>query len=255
MIARAALGAPCHDASLCAGAVHLNQRHSCRYDELQPTMAGEIKTFFLNGATGRLEAILNAGNEHATHAALVCHPHPMFGGTMHNKVAFAAMKALNEFGFPVLRFNFRGAGLSEGEHDQGSGEKDDVRCALDWLQSEFHLPIVFAGFSFGAATGLPVACADPNVAALIALGTPVQTPERAREYGFLSHCAKPKLFVSGGRDQYAPRQDLERVLALAAEPRKLVLIEGADHFFAGRLDELRNVLREWLTATLPGASL
>ena len=92
------------------------------------------------------------------YAALVCHPHPLFGGTLHNKVVFHAMKALNSFGFPVLRFNFRGTGLSQGEHDHGRGEMDDVRAALDWLERNIHLPIVFAGFSFGAAVGLR-ACA------------------------------------------------------------------------------------------------
>jgi len=92
-----------------------------------------IKSLFLDGPAGRLEALLNAGAENATHAAVVCHPHPLFGGTLHNKVVFHTMKALNSFGFPVLRFNFRGAGLSQGEHDQGNGEVEDVRTALDWL--------------------------------------------------------------------------------------------------------------------------
>src|SRR5213592_2348528 len=97
------------------------------------TQSSSIRALFLSGPTGRLEALLNAGSESATHAALVCHPHPMFGGTLHNKVVFHAMKALNGFGFPVLRFNFRGAGLSHGEHDNGLGERDDVQTALDWL--------------------------------------------------------------------------------------------------------------------------
>ena len=101
------------------------------------------------------------------------HPHPLFGGTLHNKVVFHTMKALNSFGFPVLRFNFRGTGLSEGEHDHGNGEVDDVRTALDWLDAEYHLPLVFAGFSFGAAVGLRAACPDARVKALIGVGTPV----------------------------------------------------------------------------------
>ncbi|HZU23360.1 MAG TPA: alpha/beta hydrolase, partial [Terriglobales bacterium] len=110
-------------------------------------MAGEIKSFFITGPAGRLEALLNTGEANARYGALVCHPHPMFGGTMHNKVVYAAMKALNGFGFPVLRFNFRGAGLSEGEHNAGRGERDDVGAALEWLDGEFHLPVIFAGFS------------------------------------------------------------------------------------------------------------
>src|SRR5437763_15509697 len=131
-----------------------------------------IRSLFLKGPAGRLEALLNSGAENATHAALVCHPHPVYGGTMHNKVVFHSMKALNSFGFPVLRFNFRGTGLSKGEHNQGMGEVDDVRAALEWLDDEFHLPMVFAGFSFGAAVGLRAACVDSGVKASIGLGLP-----------------------------------------------------------------------------------
>src|SRR3954462_13497208 len=103
-------------------------------------MPGKIKSLFLEGPAGRLEALLNTGELSATHAALVCHPHPLYGGTMHNKVVYHAMKALSGFGFPVLRFNFRGAGLSQGKHDEGRGEQDDGRAAIDWLEQEFHLP-------------------------------------------------------------------------------------------------------------------
>lgn len=209
-------------------------------------MAGEIKSFFIDGPGGRLEALLNTGEPNSTHAALVCHPHPMFGGTMHNKVVYAAMKALNGLNFPVLRFNFRGAGLSEGEHDAGRGERDDVRAALDWLDGEFHLPIIFAGFSFGAAVGLQVACPDARIDALISLGTPVQAEKRGYQYDFLRQCTKPKLFVSGGRDQYGPRAELERVVAAAAEPKQLIIVEGADHFFDSRLHEVREAISTWI---------
>ena len=211
-----------------------------------------IKSLFLDGPAGRLEALLNAGAESATHAALVCHPHPMFGGTLHNKVVFHTMKALNSFGFPVLRFNFRGAGLSQGEHDHGNGEVDDVRIALNWLDTEFHLPLVFAGFSFGAAVGLRAACTDARVKALIAVGTPVvpvaADTEAPRTYNleFLKDCAKPKLFVSGARDQFGPRAKLEVLVASLPQPKKLVLIEGADHFFEGRLRELRETIEAWV---------
>jgi len=122
-----------------------------------------IKSLFLEGPAGRLEALLNAGAENATYAAVVCHPHPLFGGTLHNKVVFHTMKALNSFGFPVLRFNFRGTGLSHGEHDHGNGEMEDVRTALDWLDAEFHLPLIFAGFSFGATVGMRAAASDARV--------------------------------------------------------------------------------------------
>lgn len=209
-----------------------------------------IQSFFLNGPAGRLEAILNRGSADARYAALVCHPHPMFGGTMHNKVVFHAMKALNHFGFPVLRFNFRGAGLSEGFHAEGEGERDDVRAALDWLAREYGLPLIFAGFSFGAAVGMRVACPDERVKAMIALGTPVQADNRTYAYQFLEECSKPKLFCSGDHDQFAPVDALSALVAAAAEPRQLVLIRDADHFFAGHLAEMRHALEQWLHSTL-----
>jgi alpha/beta superfamily hydrolase len=211
-----------------------------------------IKSLFLEGPAGRLEALLHVGAESATHAAVVCHPHPLFGGTLHNKVVFHTMKALNGFGFPVLRFNFRGTGLSHGEHDRGSGEVEDVRTALDWLDAEFHLPLVFAGFSFGAAVGLRAARSDVRVKALIGVGTPVAPAAadtelpRTYTFDFLRDCAKPKLFVSGARDQFGPRAKLEALVASVAEPKKLVLIEGADHFFEGRLRELRETIERWV---------
>ena len=171
------------------------------------------------------------------------HPHPLFGGTLHNKVVFHAMKALNGFGFPVLRFNFRGTGLSEGEHDHGIGEVDDVRTALDWVDREFQLPMVFAGFSFGAAVGLRAACDDSRVKAAIGLGLPVAPIDgRAYDFSFLSSCMKPKLFVSGDRDQFGTPAQLEKVVETVADPKKLILIPGADHFFEGRLSEMREAV-------------
>jgi alpha/beta superfamily hydrolase len=209
-----------------------------------------IKSFFLNGPAGRLEALLNEGSLEATHTALVCHPHPLYGGTMHNKVVYHAMKTLHSFGFPVLRFNFRGAGLSEGEHDQGRGEVDDVRAALDWLSSEFHLPIVFCGFSFGAATGLRAACGDERVAGLISLGTPVAAAGRSYMYSFLNGCSKPKLFVSGSRDQYSPREELVHLVEIAPEPKELEIIDGADHFFEGHLAGMQDAIHDWTSRHL-----
>jgi len=210
-----------------------------------------IRSLFLEGPAGRLEALLNAGFAGATHAALVCHPHPLYGGNLHNKVVFHTMKALNHFGFPVLRFNFRGTGLSQGEHDNGLGELDDVRTALDWLDGEFHLPLIFAGFSFGAAVGLRVACADTRVKAVIGLGIPlVPADEQVYDIEFLKTCDKPKLLVSGARDQFGPRKLLETLNAALPEPKKLMIIEGADHFFAGRLKELRQAIESWVGETI-----
>jgi hypothetical protein len=209
-------------------------------------MSRGIRSFYLEGPAGRLEALLNPGAAEASHAAVVCHPHPLFGGTLHNKVVFRAMKALHGFGFPVLRFNFRGTGLSAGDHDQGRGEVEDVRAAVTWLEAEFHLPIVFAGFSFGAWVGLRACCPDPRVAALLSLGTPVGVEGQAYAYDFLRQCPKPKLFVSGERDEFGPPGVVERVVEAAAEPKRLVRIPGADHFFEGRLPALEQAIEAWL---------
>ena len=209
-----------------------------------PASHSAIRSLFLGGPAGRLEALLNIGQANATHAGLVCHPHPVFGGTMHNKVVFHAMKALHSFGFPVLRFNFRGTGLSSGEHD-GKEEVADVAAALAWLKQEFSLPIIFAGFSFGAAMGLKACCPDPDVRALISLGTPVEAEGRPYSYRFLHDCSKPKLFLSGDHDQFGPHEALESVVANAAEPKELVFIPG-DHFFAGHLNEMRMTVESWL---------
>jgi len=206
-----------------------------------------IRSLFLAGPAGNLEALLNAGSQNATHAAVVCHPHPLYGGTLHNKVVFHAMKALNSFGFPVLRFNFRGTGLSEGDHASGHGEVDDVRAALDWLQREFTLPVIFAGFSFGAAVGLRAAYSNDRVPALIALGLPaVPVEDRIYDFEFLRECTKPKLFVSGSRDEFGPPGKLEALVNSFAEPKKLVRIPAGDHFFEGRLREMREAIEIWV---------
>ena len=202
----------------------------------------------LRGPAGRLEALLNMGTGDAPYAALVCHPHPLFGGTMHNKVVYHAMKAFQAYGVPVLRFNFRGAGLSEGAHDHGHGEVDDVRAALDWLQQEYRLPMLFAGFSFGSSVGLRACCGDARVAGMAALGLPVRAGGREYQYGFLAGCGQPKLFISGSSDEYGPQAELAAAVAAAAPPASLVLVPGADHFFAGQLEPMQQALSAWIEA-------
>ncbi len=210
----------------------------------------------LQGPAGRLEGILNTGREDALYAVLVAHPHPLGGGTMHNKVVYHAAKAFASFGLPVLRFNFRGVGLSEGTHDGGLGEIDDVRAALDWLDAKYRLPILFAGFSFGANIGLRACCADSRVEGLIGLGLPVQAEGRNYTYEFLPACGStPKLFICGDSDEFAPQGTLEGVLLAAPSPRRIVWVEGADHFFAGtaqspasKLDVMSGAIRSWVAA-------
>lgn len=209
-----------------------------------------IRSLHIEGPAGKLEAVLNMGKAEAQFAAVVAHPHPLFGGTMHNKVVFHAMKALNSFGFPVLRFNFRGVGTSEGEHDFGNGEVDDVRRALEFMKSEFGRPLVFAGFSFGAATGMRASAADDDVKAIVSIGTPMNADGRVYEYEFLSTCTKPKLLISGEQDQFATPAELSELAAHIPEPKRLVLIPGADHFFAGHLDEYRSAVTAWIEQVL-----
>jgi uncharacterized protein len=214
-------------------------------------LANSIQSLFVDGPAGKLEALLNAGAADAPYSALVCHPHPLHGGTMHNKVVYHAAKALNGFGIPVLRFNFRGTGLSEGTHAEGRGERDDIHSALDWLEEKYSRPIIFAGFSFGAATGLKVCCPDARVVGLIALGTPLAVEERLYTYAYLSTCTKPKLMVSGDHDQFASTANLREIFSLAAEPKEFVLVENADHFFEGKLPIMRDAISNWLPRHFP----
>lgn len=165
---------------------------------------------------------------------------------MHNKVVYHTMKALHGLGLPVLRFNFRGTGHSQGLHDNGRGEQEDVRAALNWLDQELHRPILFAGFSFGANVGMRACCGDSRVHGLIALGLPIAAEGRRYDYGYLPACSQPKLFVSGDRDPYGPLADVEAVVATAPDPKQLVWIPDADHFFVGKLDQVQAAIVDWV---------
>lgn len=210
----------------------------------------------LYGPAGRLEAVLNTGHDDAPFTALVCHPHPPSGGTMHTKAVYHAAKVFTGLGIPVLRFNFRGVGLSEGTYDDGHGEQNDVRAALEWLELNFRKPILFAGFSFGANVGLRACCGDVRVKGLIGLGVPIHAEGRDYTYSFLPRCDAPLFFVIGDNDPFAPREQMEEIFATTREPRKLVWIEGADHFFQGvpasptpKLDAMKQAMQTWLTET------
>ena len=207
-----------------------------------------IETFFLAGPAGRLECFLkHAAGADPRAAAVVCHPHPLFGGTLHNKVVHAAAEALVGAGVPALRFNFRGAGGSAGAHDGGRGESDDLRAVLDEAERRFPLlPIVVAGYSFGAFVGLGVGCYDRRVATLIGIAAPVGL----YDFAFLRDCDKPLTLIQGESDPLAP---LGLVLTLAASlPRgaRVVPVEGAAHGFVGHLDALKTRVVEALLASL-----
>ena len=212
----------------------------------------DSRNLFLEGPAGRLEAILWTPSAPAHHrpllATVVCHPHPLFGGTMHNKVVYQAAKSLDALGLPVLRFNFRGAGLSTGEHDRGVGEREDVRAAVDFLTGKFpDVPVLLAGFSFGAFVGLRLSCQDARVSELIGIGIPVNSTD----FSFLSQCEKPKLFVHGTNDQYGVIDKVRTLIASLSGEKRLVEVQGVDHFLTGQVDQLDHAITEWLLVRHP----
>ena len=210
----------------------------------------------LRGPEGHLEALINRGSEDAPFAAVLCHPHPPSGGTMHTKAVFHAMKALNVFGIPVLRFNFRGVGKSAGSYSGGLGEVEDARAGIEYMSTRYALPLIVGGFSFGANMALRAACGDERVQGLIGLGTPIEAEGRRYSYEFLESCTQPKLFVAGTEDPFAPRDVMENVLRAGSGETKIVWIEDADHFFQGtalspapKLDLMRAAIDTWVSET------
>jgi alpha/beta superfamily hydrolase len=201
---------------------------------------------FIPVAHGRLEAILKEPREQPLRGvALVLHPHPLGGGTMHNKVVFRAAAALNDAGLLTLRFNFRGVGQSTGTHDEGYGEREDVRAGLDYLSANYpNQEITLCGFSFGARVGLEVGIDDERVKRLISIGTPVDK----YDFGFLVGCRKPILFVHGEHDEYGNADRLRELIARVSKnaPAELRVIKGAGHFFDDQLDELKRAITEWV---------
>jgi alpha/beta superfamily hydrolase len=195
-----------------------------------------IESHSLTGPAGRLEALLEEPEDSEPRlAAVVCHPHPLHGGTMHNKVVFRLARGLRKAGAAVLRFNFRGVGTSEGEHGNLSGEIEDARVALAWLRHRYPgLPFALAGFSFGSRVITRLGCETGGAAFLMSAGFPtVRWPVE-----YLADCGAPKIFLQSTHDEFGPRAELEAAYATFAEPKKLIWIESQDHFFVDALDEL-----------------
>lgn len=200
---------------------------------------------------GWLEAAIKEPDEAPRAAAIFCHPHPLQGGTMHTKAVYRAAQGLNDAGLVALRFNFRGVGISTGSHDEGHGEKDDLRAALDWLGARYPtLPLVVGGFSFGSMVGLSVGAEDERVVSLLGLGLPVDRAEY--DYSFLARVEKPVLVIQGEDDQFGSGADVAELLRPMRSYVTLVRISGADHFFVERLDELRETVRTYYQSG-PGA--
>jgi hypothetical protein len=191
------------------------------------------------GVDGRLET----GGSLAIRAAVVFgHPHPRYGGTMHSKVVYHSAKALARIGCVVLRFNFRGTGLSSGTFDDGVGEQDDFRAALQFM-AERHpdAPMWAAGMSFGSWVGLTAGALDPRVTTLLGIAIPL-----SRHFTAVRDSPKPKFFIHGERDDICPLKMMRAFYASAAEPKELVVIDGADHLFDGKVGEVADAIEDLL---------
>jgi uncharacterized protein len=205
---------------------------------------------FVPASHGRLEAILKEPNGEPKGVGLVCHPHPLGGGTMHNKVVFRAASGLVDAGLITIRFNFRGVGASTGEHEDVPGGRDDVRDVLNYLSGEYPgEEITLAGFSFGSRTGMEVGMADDRVVRLISIGTPV---DKYGDYDFLTAVQKPILFVHGDQDEFGAEENVRKLVGQIPHA-ELTMIANSGHFFDDHLDELRNTVKTWVSKQLsPG---
>ncbi len=203
-------------------------------------MSRRIETHMIAGPAGKLEALLEEPeHDEPREAILVCHPHPQFGGTMHNKVVYRIARGLRKSGAVVLRFNYRGVNLSEGEYGHGVGEMEDARASLAWLRERYpDLPYSLAGFSFGSRIVLQMACGDPAAQRVIAVGFP--TAYKNRDY--LENCRSRKIFIQSTHDEHGPMDDLERMFETLPEPKQLLWVQAEDHFFKGALDDFERVI-------------
>jgi uncharacterized protein len=204
-------------------------------------MPRRIESLFVAGPVGRLEALLEEPESEApVEAALVCHPHPQHGGTMHNKVVYRIARGLRKAGCVVLRFNYRGVNLSEGEYARGIGETEDARTAFKELRERYPaLPVIAAGFSFGARIALRLTLKEENIGRVIAAGFPTHHLDDR----FIYEINVPKYFVQSTNDEFGPRVDLTRFFENLPEPKELDWILAGNHFFQGALDEFEAVIQ------------
>ena len=199
----------------------------------------------LHSSAGRLEALYRDLQDPAG-VAVVCHPHPLGGGTLHNKVVFRAARGLENANVATLRFNFRGAGASQGAHDAGEGEQADVMAAIDWvIKMHPGKKLIVGGFSFGSWVASRVACEMPEVAAIFLIGAPVNK----YDFGYLRHCEKPMLFLHGTQDEHGDASRLEQLVQQLRNAES-VMVTGADHFFTKQLEIVEETLRGWAEEVL-----
>lgn len=206
---------------------------------MNSAMAKKSEMIFIPGPAGELEGIFSYVSRKVTHLAILCHPHPLYGGTMHNKVIYSMATALNQIGYATVRFNFRGVGRSGGSFNHGIGEQRDVDAVIDHFDQQHPDALkIVGGFSFGARVGLHAACRDERISGLIGVGVTVDIAD----FGFLEDYEKPKLIIQGSEDQYGHEKTLRDWFYRLLEPKKLIVVEGAVHLFDGKLTELKNAI-------------
>jgi alpha/beta superfamily hydrolase len=205
-------------------------------------MARKIESLKIPGPAGLLEALLEEPEVLDPIAAvLVCHPHPQHGGTMHTRVVHRTARGLRKAGAVVLRFNYRGVNLSEGEYDHGIGEIEDARTCLKFLRSRYpDLPFAIAGFSFGSRIALKLAVDYPKATKVIPIGYPTKYPDR----GYIQDIRIPKVFIHSTNDEHGPRPDFETFFAALPEPKEVKWVESKDHFFVDNLEAFEQAVVE-----------
>jgi len=209
-------------------------------------MAGS-RRFFIDGPAGKLQALWTPADTPANKAAVVCHPHPLYGGTMENKVVARCARYLSQAGVDTFRFNFRGVDESEGTFDSGRGERDDVRAMIDYVVETLPAAsLAVVGFSFGSWVGTASGAEHDAVRALVAIA-PVVTKA---DFDRLKNSAKPKLIVYAGQDQYTDPASIEAWIAQAQAPVESFLVPGVDHFFGERVNEAARKVADFVAGHL-----
>jgi alpha/beta superfamily hydrolase len=206
---------------------------------MNSALAKKSEMIFIPGPAGELEAIFSYVTKKVSHLAILCHPHPLYGGTMHNKVVYSMATALNQIGYATVRFNFRGVGRSTGSFNHGIGEQEDVKAVMDHFHRLYpEANKIVGGFSFGAKVGLMSASRDPRAVAVIGVGITIDVAD----FSFLFDYDRPKLIIQGTQDQYGSVESIRSWFQQLPEPKKLVTVEGAVHLFDGKLNELKNAI-------------
>ena len=206
---------------------------------MNSSTAKRSEMVFIPGPEGELEGIFSYVAKNVTHLAILCHPHPLYGGTMHNKVVYSMATAFNQLGYATVRFNFRGVGRSVGSFNHGIGEQRDLEAVIDHFDRLYPDALkIVAGFSFGAKVGLLAGSRDSRIGALLGIGVTVDVAD----FGFLLDYDKPKLIIQGSQDEFGSVDNLKEWFGKLKEPKKLVIIDGAVHLFDGKLAELKSAI-------------